>query len=136
MAIGRKKDQRRDYERVADFEEHSKANSRGLFFIYEKARRGDLVITDSFLKSLSEFISSHLAGNEKEEFSLICPEDKLKLNKLELIEDEESKAGEKIIDVGKVRFLISFVQPKDKTEKENPLKVPFPIALKYYSPVK
>jgi len=117
-----KKDERRDYERVADFEEHSKANSRGLFFIYEKARRGDLVITDSFLKSLSELISSNLSGNKKEEFSLVCPEEKLKLQKLKPVEDAESKAGEKIIDVGKVRFLISFVQSKEKTEKEKPLK--------------
>jgi len=117
-----KKDERRDYERVADFEEHSKANSRGLFFIYEKARKGDLVITDSFLKNLSEFISSNLSGNKNGEFSLVCPEDKLKLQKLKPVEDAESKAGEKIIDVGKVRFLISFVQPKEKTEKEKPLK--------------
>lgn len=117
-----KKDESRDYERVADFEEHSKANSRGLFFIYEKARKGDLVITDSFLKNLSEFISSNLSGNKKEEFSLVCPEDKLKLQKLRPVEDEESKAGEKIIDIGKVSFLISFVQPKEKAEKEKPLK--------------
>jgi len=117
-----KKDDRRDYERVTDFEEHSKANSRGLFFIYEKARRGDLVITDSFLKNLGEFISANLSGNKKEEFSLICPEEKLKLLKLKPARDAESKAGEKIIDVGKVRFLISFIQPKEKTEKEKPLK--------------
>jgi len=117
-----KKDERRDYERVADFEEHSKAKSRGMLFVYEKARKGDFVITDSFLKSLSDFISAHLTGNKKEEFSLICPKDKLKLHKLKTVEDIESKAGEKIIDVGKVRFLISFIQPKDKTEKEKPLK--------------
>jgi len=117
-----KKDERRDYERVADFEEHSKANSRGLFFIYEKARRGDLVITDLFLKNLSEFISGNLSVNKKEEFSLVCPEDKLKLIKLKPVEYEESKAGEKLIIVGKVRFLISFIQPKETTEKEKPLK--------------
>jgi DNA modification methylase len=116
-----KKDVRRDYERVDDFEAHSKANSRGLFFIYEKARRGDLVITDSFLENLSEFISSNLSGNKKEEFSLVCPEDKLKLQNLKPVEDIESKAGEKIIDVGNVRFLISFIQPKEKTEKEKSL---------------
>ena len=117
-----KKDERKDFERVADFDEHSTANSRGLFFIYEKARRGDLVITDSFLKNLSEFISSNLSGNKKEEFSLVCPEDKLELQKLKPVEEAESKAGEKIIDVGKVRFLISFIQPKEKKEKEKPLK--------------
>ena len=117
-----KKDDRRDYERVADFEEHSKANSRGLFFIYEKARRGDLVITDSFLKNLSEFISANLSGNKKEEFSLVCPKDKFRLHKLKSVEGEESKAGEKIIEVGRVHFLISFIQPKEKAEKEKSLK--------------
>ncbi len=117
-----KKDERRDYERVSDFEEHSKANSRGLFFIYEKARKGDLVITDSFLENLSEFISGHISGSKKEEFSLVCPENKLKVLKLKPVEDEESKAGEKIFEVGKVRFLISLIQPKEKTERENPLK--------------
>jgi len=117
-----KKDERKDYERVADFEEHSKANSRGLFFIYEKARRGDLVITDSFLKNLSDFISGNLSGNKREEFSLVCPEDKLKLYKLLPIENGERKAGGKIIDVGRVRFLISFIQPKEKSEKEKLLK--------------
>jgi len=117
-----KKDERRDYERVSDFKEHSKAKSRGLFFIYEKARKGDLIITDSFLKNLSEFISANLASNNKEDFSLVCPENKLTLQKLKPLEDENSKAGEKIIDVGKVRFLISFIQLKEKTEKEKPLK--------------
>lgn len=117
-----KKDERKDYERVTDFDEHSKANSRGLFFIYEKARKGNLVITDSFLKNLSEFISGNFSGNNKEEFSLVCPKNKLKLQKLKPIENEASQAGEKIIDVGKVRFLISFIQPKEKTEEEKPLK--------------
>jgi len=117
-----KKDERRDYERVADFEMHSKENSRGLFLIYEKARRGDLVITDSFLKNLSEFISGNLSGNKVEEFSLVCPENKLKLHKLLPIEGSESKAGEMIIEVGRVRFLISFIQPKKKSKKEKSLK--------------
>lgn len=117
-----KKDERRDYERVTDFEEHSKSNSQGLFFIYEKARKGDLFITDSFLKNLSEFISSHVTGKKKEEFSLICPENKFKLQELIPTENKESNAGEKIIDIGNIRFLISFIQLKEKTEKEKTLK--------------
>ncbi len=117
-----RKDERRDYERVTDFEEHSKANSGGLFFIYEKARKGDLIITDLFLENLSALISANLSGSKNEEFSLICPENKLKLQKLKPVVDENSKAGEKIIEVGRIRFLISFIQPKEKTEKEKPLK--------------
>lgn len=46
-----KNDDSRDFKRVEDMEGHSKA-SRGLFMIFEKARTGDLVVTDSFLTSL------------------------------------------------------------------------------------
>lgn len=116
-----KKDSRRDYERVNDFEEHSK-NSRGLFFVYEKARKGDLNITDSFLENLAKLISENLSGNKTEDFSLICPEEKFKVSKLEVIENEDGKTGEKIVQVGRVRFLISFIQPKEKAEEEKPLR--------------
>jgi DNA modification methylase len=115
----KKEDERRDYERVDDFKEHSISKSRGLFFVYEQARKGDLIITDSFLKNLSEFVSENLSGDMIEEYSLICPEEKLKVKDLELMEDE---AGGKIIQVGRVKFLVSFIQPKEKTEKEKPLR--------------
>lgn len=115
-------DDRQDHERVTDFRDHSKSNSRGLFFIYEKARKGDLVITDSFLKNLSAFISENLSGSKPEEFSLICPEGKLRLSELEAIEADKDNAGEKVVEVGRVKFLISFIQPKEKSEKEKPLK--------------
>jgi len=116
-----KTDDRRDYERVDDFEDHSK-NSRGLFFIYEKARKGGLVITDAFLNNLADFVSENLSGNKEELFSLVCPKDKFKLHKLKAVENEDGKAGEKIVTVGKIKFLISFIHPKEKTEKEKPLK--------------
>jgi len=116
-----KTDDRRDYERVDDFEDHSK-NSRGLFFIYEKARRGDLVITDTFLKNLAGFILENLSGNKEQSFSLVCPEEKFKIHKLKVTENEDGKAGKKTVTVGKINFLISFIQPKEKAEKEKPLK--------------
>jgi site-specific DNA-methyltransferase (adenine-specific)/adenine-specific DNA-methyltransferase len=116
-----KNDDRRDYERVENFEDHSK-NSRGLFFIYEKARKGDLVITDTFLKNLAGFISKNLSGNKEQSFSLVCPKDKFKIHKLKVTENEDGKTGKKTITIGKVKFLISFIQPKEKTEKEKPLK--------------
>ncbi len=116
-----KNDDRRDYERVDDFEDHSK-NSRGLFFVYEKARKGDLVITDTFLKNLAGFISENLSGNKEQSFSLVCPEGKFKVHELKVAENEDGKAGEKTITIGKVKFLISFIQTKEKTEKEKPLK--------------
>lgn len=115
------RDERRDYQRVRDFEEHSK-NARGLFFIYEKARKGDFVITDAFLKKLAEFIEGNLSGNTREDFSLCCPEDKFKVDKFKVVDNKEGKAGEKMVSVGRVNFLISFIQPKEQKEKEQPLK--------------
>ena len=115
----------RDYNRISDLENHSKSNSRGLFLVFDKARAGDLNITDVFLENLSNFISKNLSGNKEEEFSLACPEEKFKIKKLKIIENEdnsEAKAGEKVIIVDKVKFLVSFVQPKEKTEKPQPLK--------------
>ncbi|MFA3784226.1 site-specific DNA-methyltransferase [Melioribacteraceae bacterium 4301-Me] len=116
-----KKDDRREHERVDNFEEHLK-NSRGLFFITEKARKGDLLITDSFLKNLAKFIEENLSGNSEENFSLCLPEEKFKVKDLEVTENEEGSAGEKTVKVGRVNFLISFIQPKEKPEKEKPLK--------------
>jgi site-specific DNA-methyltransferase (adenine-specific)/adenine-specific DNA-methyltransferase len=120
-----KKDSTLDYERIEDFHSHTKSKSRGLFLVYEKARAGDLNITDTFLQSLAQFISNNLAGSKEEEFSLACPEEKFKIKKLEIIENEDNskaKAGDKVISVDKVKFLISFIQPKEKTEKPKPLK--------------
>ena len=37
-------DERRDYERVEDFEEHSKGNSRGLFLFMKKLERAILLL--------------------------------------------------------------------------------------------
>jgi site-specific DNA-methyltransferase (adenine-specific)/adenine-specific DNA-methyltransferase len=119
------KDETREHERIADINNHSKSNSRGLFLVYEKARAGDLIITDTFLENLAQFISNNLAGNKVEEFSLACPEEKFKVKKLEIIDNEDSseaKAGEKVVKVGKVKFLISFIQLKEKTEKPKPHK--------------
>ncbi|HIL25777.1 MAG TPA: site-specific DNA-methyltransferase, partial [Nitrospinaceae bacterium] len=120
--IGPKKnDGRKEHKRTMNFNDHSK-NSRGLFLIYEKARNGDLNITDTFLKNLAQFIETNLAGSSEESFSLICPEAKFKVHKLKVADGENEKAGEKVVTVGRVRFLISFIQPKEKAEKEKTLK--------------
>lgn len=117
-----KNDERKDFERVTDFEDHFKNNNRGLLFLYEKVKKGDLAITDSFLKNLAVLIDENLSGGKDEEFSLICPEEKLQLTELEAVDAEKDSAGEKIVQVGRVKFLISFIQPKEKTEKEKPLQ--------------
>lgn len=117
------KDYRLEHERISDFAEHSKSDSRGLLMVYDKARRGDLIITDALLEDLAEFTEKHLSGNKAESFSLVCPEDKLQLSRLTVLEDTDSfKAGVKAVVIGRITFLISFVEPKNKTPKPQPLK--------------
>ena len=121
-------DERREYERVSDFAEHSKSGSRGLLMVYDKARSGDLIITDALLEDLAEFTEKYLSSKKAdrkkaESFSLVCPEDKFQLSRLTVLEDTEGlKAGEKAVIIGRITFLISFIEPKNKTLKAQPLK--------------
>lgn len=117
-----KYDDRSDFERSNNLEGNFKTKSQGFFFVREKVPKDDLVITDSFLKDFANFISSSLTGSKRVEFSLVCPKEKLKLQKLKAEDFEERSTGEKIVQVGKIKFLISFIQPKEKAEKEKPLK--------------
>lgn len=124
-AIGSdKKDDRREYERVNDFSAHSKAPSKAALLLFDKAKSGELEITDAFLTDFATFLSAHCPAKKgaTPEFSLLCPEAKLALHKLTKIEDEDLKAGQFAVDTGGVRFLISFIEPKGKTEPTKPLK--------------
>lgn len=75
------------------------------------------------LEDLAEFTDKYLSGNKPESFSLICPEDKLQLSRLNVNENREDlKAGEKAVTVGRITFLISHIEPKKATPKSQPLK--------------
>lgn len=116
-------DSRREHERVSDFSEHSKAPSQGLFMTYEKARKGELDITASFLKDFSEFINKHVKQSKDRQFSLVCPREKFKVRDLKLIEKPEKyQAGEYIVPINGITFLISTIQPKKKKDKPKHLK--------------
>ncbi len=120
-----KSDKSRSHSRINDFDDHYKSSARGFLMVQDKARSGDLIITDSFLENLSALLTNVLSGNRTEEFSLACPEDKFKVKELTVtdnLDNEDAKAGEKVVIVGRVKFLISFIQPKEKTEKPKPLK--------------
>jgi len=110
-----KKDERNACERVSDFDEHLKS-SQALLLINEKAKKGELEITDDFINDLHKIVSRVQKSGE---FSLICPEEKFKIKGLSFKEDDD---GRKIIKRGKITYVISFVEPKEKTEKEKPLK--------------
>ena len=114
-------DESRDYERVTDFEAHSKSNSRMLFMVCEKAKKGDLLITDIFLKNLAELIETNLQGHKTEMVSLICPENKFRIQQIEMKDNVSGKAGEKIVTIGRVQFLISFIREKEKIVRDKPL---------------
>ncbi|MDX9712490.1 MAG: site-specific DNA-methyltransferase [Ignavibacteriaceae bacterium] len=113
---GAKTDDRLEYERTKNFSSSLKA-SRGLFLVTEKARKGDLIISDSFLKSFAEFIQEYLSGNSEEYVSLCIPEDKLKIQKLVAFQNDEDSDGDLTIKVDRINFLISFIQPKEKRDK-------------------
>ncbi len=121
-------DTSRSYERVNDFKDHTKSYSRALFMVYEKARKGDLIITDEFLTSLATLLSSNLKGNDQQKISLIIPEEKLQLENLEYYENDglngdKERAGQIIVDVERIKFLISFINPKVEIDSPEPLKV-------------
>lgn len=119
-----RKDTRREWERVEDFVEHSKSASKAALLIFDRAKDGELEVTDSLLTDFAKFLSTHCPAKRglALEFSLLCPESKLTLRKLKKIEDKESKAGHFAVDVGGVRFRISFVEPKAKSEPSTLLK--------------
>ena len=107
-----KKDDRTLPERVEDFDSHLKS-SKALFIVSDKASKGEFMIDESFLDTLHALVDTI---QKKGEFSLICPEEKFRIQTFE--EDEE---GRKIIKKDRITYVISFVEFKEKSEKEKPL---------------
>ena len=119
-----KKDERREHERVEDLVAHSKSGSKAALLLFDKARNGELAITDGLLTDCAKFLTSHLEPRrgQKLEFSLLIPEEKLQLHKLRAVEDEDLSAGSRAVEVGGVRFLISFIEPRARSERPQPLE--------------
>lgn len=107
-----KKDERKLSERVEGFDNHIKT-SKSLFLVTEKANKGELLIDNAFMEALHALVA---ATQKKGEFSLICPEEKFRIRSFE--EDED---GRKIIEKDHITYVVSFVEPKEKLEKEKPL---------------
>jgi site-specific DNA-methyltransferase (adenine-specific)/adenine-specific DNA-methyltransferase len=121
---GEKNDSRREYERVEDFAAHSKSGSKAALLLFDKARNGELAITDALLKDFAKFLTTHLAPRRGQtlDYSLLIPEDKLQLHDLEAVEGEDLPAGQRAVSVGGIRFLISFIEPRARSERPQPLK--------------
>jgi len=107
-----KKDERKLLERVEDFDKHLK-NSKALFVVNERAKKGEFEIDDMFLETLHTLVSLTQKGGE---FTLICPEEKFRIQSFE--EDEDDR---KIIKKDHMTYIVSFVEPKEKSEKEKSL---------------
>jgi len=118
----RSSDDRPAHERVSDFTAHAKSPAQGLLMVSEKVKKGEMEVTGAFLKDLAGFLKKH-ADRKGREFSLVCPREKLAIRDLDVEEPgEDDKAGEQIVTVDGVRFLISFIEPKETPTKEQPLK--------------
>jgi len=117
-----KTDGRAEPQRVIDFDSHLNS-SPAVLLVTEKARKGECDITMELLVDLAELIKKHNLARKDRPFSLICPKEKLKVPGSRLTEPEEDgEAGQKMIEVKGVEFRISFIEPRQKPEKETPLK--------------
>ncbi|KAB2935716.1 MAG: site-specific DNA-methyltransferase [Candidatus Contendobacter sp.] len=119
-AIGAaKKDDRTEPERVDGWADHLK-NAPGLLLITEKARKGECDITLALLEDLAELATRHGLLKKDAAFSLVCPEAKLRLP-ADRLDDADDGPGVKRITVRDVEFRFSFIAPKDKPAREQPL---------------
>ena len=71
-----------------------------------------LDLLDINLEAEQQVIDSHIKRIRKK-FEETCPEEKFKVHKLKVADGENEKAGEKVVTIGRVKFLISFIQPKE-----------------------
>ena len=88
--------------------------SRGMFFISEKAKKGQFDLTDDFLYHLHELLKN-VKGLD--EFSLVCPEEKFHLSNY-----EEDENGLRLLKKEHITYKISFIEPKAKPPKSESLK--------------
>lgn len=107
-----KKDNRIAIDRIENKKEIT--DSRGMFFISEKAKKGQLDLTDDFLCKLHELLKQI---NGMDEFSLVCPQEKFHLSKY-----EEDESGIRFIVKDQITYKVSLIEPKNKIPKSQPLK--------------
>jgi len=107
-----KKDKRTQIERIIHKNEIE--STRGFFFISEKAKKGQLDLTDDFLYHLHDLFKK---VNGMDEFSLVCPETKFHLSNY-----EEDERGIRFVKIDHITYKISLIEPKVKQPISEPLK--------------
>lgn len=116
-----KADSRNEPDRVPDFDRHLNT-SPGILLVTEKARKGECDVSLELLEDLAELIKKHNLAKKSAPFSLVCPEEKMRVPESRLMEqDEDTEAGQKVIKVKGVEFRVSFIEPRKRTEKEKDL---------------
>ena len=116
-----KSDARTEPERVSDWNAHLKA-APAVLLVTEKTRRGECDVTPALLTDLAALAVKHGLVKRDAALSLACPRAKLHIPEDQLEDaDPEAGPGEKQTTVDGVTFRISFVEAKDKPEKEKPL---------------
>jgi site-specific DNA-methyltransferase (adenine-specific)/adenine-specific DNA-methyltransferase len=116
-----KSDTRNETQRVSDFESHLNG-APGILLVTDKARKGECTITLDLLEDLAELIKKHDLTKKDTPLSLVCPESKMQIPASHLEEpEEETEPGQKHIKIKGVRFVISFIEPRRKQEKETSL---------------
>lgn len=116
-----KTDARTEPERVADWNAHLKA-APAVLLVTERARHGECEVTPALLADLATVAVKHGLVKREGSLSLACPRAKLRVPEDQLEDaDPEAGPGEKQVTVDDVTFRISFVETKNKPEKEKPL---------------
>jgi DNA modification methylase len=114
-----KKDDRSEPERVEDWAEHLN-NAPAVLLVTDKARKGECEVTLELLKGLADMAANQKLVKKGAVFSIVCPEDKLRIPEDQLEEPEEAP-GTKRIEIDGIEFRISLIEAKEKSEKEQPL---------------
>jgi hypothetical protein len=114
-----KKDNRTEPERVNDWADHLRS-APGMLLITDKARKGECEVTLDLLHDLAALAKKHHLVKNGAALSLVCPEDKLRIAEDRLGEPEDGP-GDKYIEVDGVEIRLSFIVPKDRPVKEQPL---------------
>jgi site-specific DNA-methyltransferase (adenine-specific)/adenine-specific DNA-methyltransferase len=116
-----KTDARTEPERITDWADHLKA-APAMLLVTERARRSECDVTPALLVDLAALAVKHGLVKRDGALSLACPRAKLHIPEDQMADaDPEAGPGEKQITVDGVTFRISFVEAKDKPEKEKPL---------------
>ena len=114
-----KKDTRNEGERVSTWGNLLRGHP-GLLLITERARKGECEVTLDLLLDMAQLVKKHDLLKKDASFALACPANKLRIPE-EAFEPASLSTPARTIVVGGMVFQIAFVEPKEKTVKDEVL---------------